>query len=596
MSEQSLPPPLVSAFDALRQSGLIGIRGTLERDQLGRGVFRFDIAVPQPNPEGLPSTVGLECRVSPGYPFGKIVLVPVDSNLEGFPHQSSGPLDGELCLLLSHDAYGWDPTHRLLGYVRAAVAWVSEAAAGSLLQNGQPWELPDFRTGRTRPAVLFSESQSSLSTWAPHVGATGEATLARHANGRHLVITRFDRNGEALFVPPYSPTFTRLETGVAQWLLLSRIIVARHRPPRTFSELADLCQRDSVDLWGAVRRASKKGALDSHSFILVGFPIPQTVGGASHEIHWQPIAIPDDHVQAALKMKVLPSGRAGKDVARARLEVAFARREIPWATAVNIGGARLETRGVLMEEARSKRICILGCGAIGSIVAESLARGGARELTLFDDEELEFGNLTRHSLAPSDVGKDKAPALAERLNGLHPRARVRGFRVRLPIADDHPRATDLKQADIIVDCSANEAVFRWASDLGRHGGPRVIHLFTNARARMLTVCCSGAHASCRLVTSRLLKDIRDGTAPFTMEEYDASGQDIEPGAGCWKSTFPATGHDLSALVASAVPAIEAMISGPKRSTGTAIVMRRNDFTLSSSPAPVVELLFSREYR
>lgn len=596
MSEQALPPPLVSAFDALSQSGLVAIRGPLERDQLGRGVFRFDIGVPQPNAEGLPPTVGLECRIHPGYPFGKIVFVPVDSTLEGFPHQSSSPLDGELCLLLSQDAYGWDPTTRLLEYVRAAVAWVADAAAGSLLQNGQPWELPDFRTGKARPKVLFSESQSSLSTWAPHVGHTGEAILARHANRRHLVVRRFDRDGKELFAPPYSPTFTRPEAGVAQWLMLSGIIVVRHRPPRTFLELADLCRRDSVDLWGAVRRASKKGVLDSHSFLLVGFPIPQTVGGASHEVHWQPIAIPDKEVQAALDIRVLPNDRGGNDVARTRLEVALTGRDIPWASAVNVGGTRLETRGVLVEKARSKRICILGCGALGSTMAESLARGGIRDLTLFDDETLEFENLTRHTLAPSDAGSDKALALSERLNGIHPRAQVRGFSVRLPVADDHPRATDLKQADIIIDCSANEAVFRWASDLGRHGGPRVAHLFTNARARMLTVCCSGAHASCRLVASRLFKDIRDGAAPFTMEEYDASGQDIEQGAGCWKATFPATGHDLSALVASAVPVIESMISGPSRSKGTAIVMRRNDFTQSSCPGPVVELLFSREYR
>ena len=77
-----------------------------------------------------------------------------------------------------------------------------------------------------------------------------------------------------------------------------------------------------------------------------------------------------------------------------------------------------------------KKIAIIGCGAVGSFVAEALVKSGFRKLTLIDMDRLEEDNYAKCSglyRFPEDVGKNKAVILAERLNELLQEAWVVGF-------------------------------------------------------------------------------------------------------------------------------------------------------------------------
>ncbi|NTV22991.1 MAG: hypothetical protein HGA85_01265 [Nanoarchaeota archaeon] len=62
-------------------------------------------------------------------------------------------------------------------------------------------------------------------------------------------------------------------------------------------------------------------------------------------------------------------------------------------------------------------ICIIGLGAIGSFVAEGLAKE-RHTLTLVDRDYVEQKNLLNQHYAVSDIGKTKAGASAERLSKL----------------------------------------------------------------------------------------------------------------------------------------------------------------------------------
>lgn len=65
---------------------------------------------------------------------------------------------------------------------------------------------------------------------------------------------------------------------------------------------------------------------------------------------------------------------------------------------------------------RESRVLIVGCGAIGSNVAEPLARAGIGEIILVDYDILELSNLQRQGLVTEgDVDRLKAEVLAERL-------------------------------------------------------------------------------------------------------------------------------------------------------------------------------------
>lgn len=72
--------------------------------------------------------------------------------------------------------------------------------------------------------------------------------------------------------------------------------------------------------------------------------------------------------------------------------------------------------------ARSHVVAV-GCGSVGSRIAEFLVLSGVGHLTLIDDDVLTSENVFRHLLGGADIGKRKATALAahleNRLPGVH---------------------------------------------------------------------------------------------------------------------------------------------------------------------------------
>lgn len=73
-------------------------------------------------------------------------------------------------------------------------------------------------------------------------------------------------------------------------------------------------------------------------------------------------------------------------------------------------------------------VALVGCGGLGSILAEDLGRAGFGGVDLFDDDKLELSNLNRwQGGMPEDVGKFKADLLAERMRRMFPHMRVKAF-------------------------------------------------------------------------------------------------------------------------------------------------------------------------
>lgn len=66
------------------------------------------------------------------------------------------------------------------------------------------------------------------------------------------------------------------------------------------------------------------------------------------------------------------------------------------------------------------RIHILGCGAIGSTVAENLVRFGITKITLYDFDIVESHNIANQMFRQQDVGKYKVDALADILYEINP--------------------------------------------------------------------------------------------------------------------------------------------------------------------------------
>lgn len=68
----------------------------------------------------------------------------------------------------------------------------------------------------------------------------------------------------------------------------------------------------------------------------------------------------------------------------------------------------------------SERIHIIGCGSVGSVVAENLARFGITRMMLYDFDTVEPRNLANQMFTQDDVGRFKVEALADMLHRINP--------------------------------------------------------------------------------------------------------------------------------------------------------------------------------
>lgn len=101
----------------------------------------------------------------------------------------------------------------------------------------------------------------------------------------------------------------------------------------------------------------------------------------------------------------------------------------------------------------AKRVALVGCGGLGALAAEILARAGVGELALFDYDTVEEANLNRLVYRTSQIGTPKVDALAAHLEDANPDANV----TRHPHDVTNGRGYvaflgELEKADLVLGC------------------------------------------------------------------------------------------------------------------------------------------------
>lgn len=71
-------------------------------------------------------------------------------------------------------------------------------------------------------------------------------------------------------------------------------------------------------------------------------------------------------------------------------------------------------------EKDTSRIHIVGCGSVGSTLAENLARCGVTKMTLWDFDKVEAHNICNQMFRQQDIGKLKVDALKDILTDINP--------------------------------------------------------------------------------------------------------------------------------------------------------------------------------
>ena len=105
-----------------------------------------------------------------------------------------------------------------------------------------------------------------------------------------------------------------------------------------------------------------------------------------------------------------------------------------------------------------KRIALIGCGTIGSFLAEMLVKAGAGtsggQLTLVDFDTLFPQNIGRHRLGFPNLFGNKATELAKELKRVAPGAEIRA----LPV---HVQDAELGPVDLLIDATGEESLGHW---------------------------------------------------------------------------------------------------------------------------------------
>ncbi len=99
------------------------------------------------------------------------------------------------------------------------------------------------------------------------------------------------------------------------------------------------------------------------------------------------------------------------------------------------------------------KVAIIGCGALGSSIAEHLTRAGVGTILIVDRDFVELDNLQRqHLFTEADVGEPKAVTAEEKLRAINSEIEIKGL-----VEDvNHTNAEHLiKGRDIVLDGTDN---------------------------------------------------------------------------------------------------------------------------------------------
>lgn len=129
-----------------------------------------------------------------------------------------------------------------------------------------------------------------------------------------------------------------------------------------------------------------------------------------------------------------------------------------------------------MEKLETARLVICGVGALGSILVDNLARHGAKNLLVIDQDRVEEHNIGTQVFDRQEIGAWKAESVAARV------FRATGAEIEgvcKPLSAQNI-AKWTRGADVVVDCFDNSASRQLVSDWCREKTLDCLHLGVNA--------------------------------------------------------------------------------------------------------------------
>lgn len=376
------------------------------------------------------------------FPFQHPSLDFRDKRYLGAPHVNWGT---HICLFQSIETE-WQASDGMFGFIERVGQWFTAAGAGTLVTEDAPLHPPVAIASAKVKFVIKADTPTLAgieSFWL------GRAELA----GQRA--DRFDAIGWTA-IDDWDAPLTGSHSAAA--VLLTQPMP--HEYPLRFIDLYAALERAGVPLRLLIRILRLEALMTpvgEPSYFVIGAPMRRKEAGAPLRPHltvWQL----DAEALATLRAFTFeaPEGAAEREAALEWMVTA----KVAWCTVFEDRAEIVFRRDHdrLGAYLLAKRVLLLGCGALGSAIAEQIVRAGAHAIELVDNGTVKPGLLVRQRFTDADIGKFKVLALRDRLNGL-------GLPCAVTIKGNNLKAAalspcELSQFDCIIDATASAGVSR----------------------------------------------------------------------------------------------------------------------------------------
>ena len=529
--------------------------GTVEvhGEAMCSGGYQFDIGILFDGCERVEGGLRVRARepflvvVPPTFPYKHPSIHTPHRRFAGFRHVQWGYY---LCLYQS--PADWQPQDGMYGLVERLDKWMRDAALNRLDPDDAPLHPPVAYSTVNRLVVPRAATPPVRdSAWF------GFAELRQRYHRTEIIGWSSFSDGNP---DRYAPA------------------ILLHRPfpfeyPVTVQDLLKQLDRHGIDYARfLLALASQSNGSESGKplTVVLGTPMRRIDPGGRHRQHlevWEVFANDAD------KLRQLDIGLEIGDTAAQNAAIDVV---LKWSLSAKVGWCHVrEMRPEVtmrrdhyspMTWFHGKRIAIWGCGAIGTHVAESVARAGVAQIQLVDSGLVNPGILVRQGFEDADIGRLKVEALADRLRRIDPDIEIQALAVDLihRIGETNP----IPDVDLVIDCTASPAIrMRLEERLYRidsHPTIASMAIDHHAATGMATLSRSSHSGGPLDVVRRLkLEACRSSRLSRPLEGFwpeSVSGERFQPEPGCSEPTFVGSNADLASLSARMLNAMVRTLS------------------------------------
>lgn len=217
-----------------------------------------------------------------------------------------------------------------------------------------------------------------------------------------------------------------------------------------------------------------------------------------------------------------------------------------------------------LQPLQTKRAAIVGVGALGSPLADLLAKAGVGASFYLDSDIVTIGNRVRHQLDLSDLGRAKVQGMAHRALRVNPwgNVEIQGSRVGAALTGPHASVAqehddrivaELAECDLIINATANSTTGSYLSTIAHETGTTVLHTWVSAGAWGARVLiqrpgvsgCWDCLALAQSAPERLSEDVVVPPVPSDPDVQEVAER------GCGEATFTGPGFELEAAATAA---------------------------------------------